>query len=407
MRNKKFISGVCIFLAILMAMSLLISFFGSIGALGVSQSEIDALEKQKDAISEKKNEVSGQIADLQAQQASVLDQKAALDEKNELARQEIELINEQIEIYDKLIQEKSDELVEAKAQEQYQQERFRTRMRAMEENGTMGYIAFVFQATSFSDLITRIDNISEVMESDKSLEDQYIAARENVETVKAEYEEVQEGQLQKKDELQQRKEELEQQIADAEAVIESLSDDIDTYKAQYSENEKAEQELEAEIQEKTEQFNKEQEQLKNQGQTVVSGTGNFMNPLSGTRYVTSGFGWRIHPIFGDERFHSGVDITANSGEPIYAADDGTVQTAVYSASYGNYVVINHGNGYTTLYAHMSSMAVSAGQSVSKGQVIGYVGSTGWATGPHLHYEVAYNGSRVDPMPYLAGYIKSY
>ena len=407
MRNKKFISGLCIFLAVLLIMSVVMSVFGSIGALGVSQSEIDALERQKETISEKKNELKGQLTDLQTQQASALEQKAALDEQNELARQEIELINEQIEIYDKLITEKEEELVKAKAQEQYQKERFRTRMRAMEENGTMDYVAFVFKATSFSDLITRMDNISEVMESDKSLEAQYIAARENVETVKAEYEQIQEEQIAKKAELEQRKEELEKQIADAEEIIKALEDDINAYKAEYLNNEKAEQDLQAEIKEKTEQFNKQQELLQNQGQTVVSGSGSFMAPLSGTRYVTSGFGWRVHPIFGDNRFHAGVDISASAGEPIYAADSGTVQTAVYSASYGNYVVVNHGNGYTTLCAHMSSMAVSSGQTVSKGQVIGYVGSTGWSTGPHLHYEVAYNGTRVDPMAYLPGYIKSY
>lgn len=132
-----------------------------------------------------------------------------------MAIQEIELINEQIEIYDELIDEKEEELDEAIEREEYQKERFRARMRAMEENGDMGYIAFVFQASSFGDLLTRMDNISKIMDSDKALEEKYIAARENVEVVKAEYEAVQAEQLQTRDELEERKAELEEKIAEA------------------------------------------------------------------------------------------------------------------------------------------------------------------------------------------------
>ncbi|MGI6028812.1 MAG: murein hydrolase activator EnvC family protein [Candidatus Heteroscillospira sp.] len=417
MRNKKFVSAVCVFLAVLMLLSVFVSVIASVGAAAVSQAEIDALEKKKDAIAEQKNAVSVQIAGLQNQQASVLEQKAALDEQNELARQEIELINEQIEIYDGLIEEKEIELEEAIEQEEYQKERFRTRMRAMEENGDLGYMAFIFQATSFADLITRMDNISEILESDKSLEDKYIAAREKVEEVKAEYEAFQADQLVKREEMEERKAELEAQIEEAVELITSLQADIDSFTAEYAKNEAAERELQADIDEMTEQFNKQLEILKQQQQqnqngssgqtnTVVTGSGSFMWP-SDYRTITSPFGWRIHPIFNTEKYHSGVDVGAANGSPIYAADSGTVQIATYSSSYGNYVVINHGNGYTTLYAHQSSMAVSAGQTVTKGQVIGYVGSTGWSTGPHLHFEITSGGARIDPQSLFSGLTKAY
>lgn len=404
MRNKKITSVVCLVLAALMIMSLFASAIGSMTAYGVSQSEIDALEQKKNDLKNQKDQVGVQLAGLQNEQAAVLEQKAALDEQNELARQEIDLINEQIAIYDGLIADKEVELDEARLLEEAQKEKFRSRMRAMEENGTMDYVSFIFQASSFAELLTRVDNISEVLESDKALEAQYIAARENVEVVKSEYEAIQADQLIKRAELEESKAKLELEIADAAKLIAELEEDIEEYKRQFAANEAAEWQVQAEIDEMTKQFNKQQEELKQQGQTVVSGSGSFSWPTPGSNVVTSRFGWRIHPIFQTEKYHSGVDIAAYAGTPIYASDGGTVQTAVYSSSYGNYVVINHGNGYTTLYAHQSSMAVSAGQTVSKGQVIGYVGSTGWSTGPHLHFEISYNGARVDPAGYFGNIV---
>jgi len=416
MQNKKFIRATCLFLAALLLFGVVASGIAVLTANAVSQAQIDALERQKKEITDKKNAVSVQIAGLQNEQAGVLEQKAALDEQNDLARQEIELINEQIEIYDGLIAEKEAELVEALELEAYQKERFRARMRAMEENGELGYMAFILQATSFSDLLTRIDNINEVMESDKALEEKYIAARENVQKVKAEYEDIQAEQLLKREELEARKAELEQQIAEAVELINALQEDIDKFTEEFAANEAAEKQLQAEIDKMTAEFNRQLEALKQQQQqqsgnsgskpSYVTGSGSFMWPVD-ARTITSPFGWRVHPIFNTEKYHSGVDVGAYSGSPIYAADSGTVQIATYSSSYGNYVVINHGNGYTTLYAHQSSMAVSAGQTVSKGQVIGYVGSTGWSTGPHLHFEITKNGSRVDPQSFFSGLIKAY
>ena len=123
-----------------------------------------------------------------------------------------------------------------------------------------------------------------------------------------------------------------------------------------------------------------------------------MRPVSGA--VTSGFGMRKHPVFGDYRQHNGVDFYASHGAVVVAADSGTVITSTYNSSYGNYVVIAHGGGMTTLYAHLSSRSVSVGDGVSKGQQVGLVGSTGISTGPHLHFEVSVNGTRINPMTKL-------
>jgi murein DD-endopeptidase MepM/ murein hydrolase activator NlpD len=126
--------------------------------------------------------------------------------------------------------------------------------------------------------------------------------------------------------------------------------------------------------------------------------GVFFFPTSGP--IVSGFGWRTHPIYGTPRFHSGVDIDGACGQPIYAAEDGTVVQAAYDSGYGNATIVDHGDGVATLYAHQTSFAVSSGQQVSRGETIGYVGTTGLSTGCHLHFEVRVNGEPVDPVPYL-------
>ena len=129
-----------------------------------------------------------------------------------------------------------------------------------------------------------------------------------------------------------------------------------------------------------------------------SGTGSLIWPVSGP--VTSPFGWRIHPILGYRKFHTGIDIGVGYGVPIHAADSGTVIYATWMGGYGNVIIIDHGNGLSTLYAHQSSLAVGTGAHVTRGQTVGYVGSTGFSTGPHLHFEVRVNGNPVDPMGYL-------
>lgn len=138
--------------------------------------------------------------------------------------------------------------------------------------------------------------------------------------------------------------------------------------------------------------------------TGSTATGTYIWPCPSCNIVTSTFGMREHPLFGDERPHTGIDIGAAAGSAVVAADSGTVAVATYSSSYGNYVTIYHSNGDYTLYAHMSSLAVTAGQNVTQGDVIGYVGSTGWATMPHLHFEIRVNGSTVNPLGYFSNYV---
>ena len=400
-KRKVLVSALSFLLALLMIGSVLVSVIGS--AHAVTRAEINSLEEKKKAIAEQKSQLQSQIDSKKEEQATILEKKSALDAQNELTRQEIELINKQIELYDKLIEQKAAELDEAIAEEKAQMERFRTRMRAMEENGSLTYIAILFEAKSFSDLLARIDFISEIMEYDKKLEEALINARKHVQKVKAEYEETQREQEQVRAELLEKKAQLEAEIEAASQMIEELEKDIEAFTIAFEENEAEEAKIQAEIDRLMEELRKQEEaarQQPNPGGGPIYGSGSYIWPVDSTT-ISSDYGYRIHPIFNTERFHAGVDINANSGDPIYAADSGTVAIATYSSSYGYYVVINHGGGNSTLYAHMSSMAVSAGDTVTQGQVIGYVGSTGWSTGPHLHFETRSGGSTVDPMTYFS------
>lgn len=420
--NKKFRSTVCIILALLMLFSVLFSVIGGIGALAVSQSEIDALEEERDAIREQQADVAEQLEALQADMAFVLDKKAALDEQNELKRQDIEIINEQIALYDKMIEAKAKEVAAAEEQVQQQYERYCERVRAMEENGGgMWYMTYLFKAESFSALLGRLDDIMDIVTRDQDLEAEYVAAKEAAETLKAEYEDVQRKQEAKKEELLEEKERLEIEIQEAYEMIKALEEDIEVYTAFYEENEKLEAEVQAKIDEKVAQLKAEEEARKKAEEearrkaeaaaaaqnkpssantSTGASSGYYYWPCQSSTYITSKFGYRIHPIFGTTKFHSGVDVAANSGATLSAAASGTVTIAEYSSSYGYYVVIYHSNGTTTLYAHLSSMAVSAGDTVKQGETIGYVGSTGNSTGPHLHFEVRVNGACVDPLQYF-------
>lgn len=410
--KKKAISIVCIILAFLMMVTLVVSVMGSLGALAAGgQDQIDALEQQKSELQSQQASIQTNIDDLIAQQADVIDQKAAMDEKNELARQEIELINEQIDVYTGLIEDKAEELEKAEAAEQAQYELYRKRVRAMEEEGSYTYLDILFQCRSLSDVLSAIDMIGEIMDSDKRLFEEYKTARETTEQVKAEYEATLAQLGEKQETLEAEKAELEEQIAAAVEVINQLQNDIDAAKAEYAKAAAAEAAAQASInaiiaQMQAEEEAARQEAAQNNQQYTGTGstaTGTYIWPCPSSTYVTSAFGMRDHPLFGDERPHSGIDIAGSAGSEVLAADSGTVAVATYSSSYGNYVTIYHSNGDYTLYAHMSSLAVSAGQSVTQGDVIGYVGSTGWATGPHLHFEIRVNGSTVDPLSYFSNY----
>ena len=409
--KKKTVSVIAVAMAFLLLTSLLLSVIGSMGALASGhEAELDAIEQQKEELQAQREEMQAGIDELLAQRDTVLEKKALLDEQNQYAVEEMELIDEQIEVYTGLIEDKAEELADAQEAETSQYELYCKRVRAMEENGSYTYLDILFNCTSLGELLGAMDDISEIMDADRRLYEKYTAAREETERVKAEYEDTLADLGDKQDELEAEKARLEAEIEEATDLINDLEADIEAAQAEYAANEAAEQALNAQMDAIAAQIAAEEEAARQeaaQNGTDYTGpgstaTGSYTWPCPSCTYITSGYGNRIHPIFGTERWHSGIDIGAAAGATVIAADSGTVSVATYSSSYGNYVMIYHSNGTYTLYAHMSSIAVTAGQSVTKGDTIGYVGSTGWSTGPHLHFEIRNSGGTIDPTQFFSG-----
>ena len=420
-KRKAFITAVCIVLVVLMLLSITVMVFApALSAYAASsdeiQDEIDDLNSQKNEIQGRINAIQTEIDSLDYEKSNALEKKLILDQKNELARQEIQVIDEQIAIIDGLIANMQEDLAEARENEQYQRQRWETRIRAMEESSDVGYIQVLFESTSFSDLLTRLDLVNEVAAYDEQLEAEYVAARERVEVLEAQAEVMfSENELHRQ-EQETKRAQLQSDIDAACALIASMDTSID----EYGEIMEQEAETQAQIQSLIVEKNKELQQAKaaeeaeRQRQLAaagvvnipeVSASGTWMMWPTYTHVINSYYGMRTDPVSGViYRLHAGVDVNSAYGTQIWAAAGGTVILAGWNGGYGNCVMVNHGNGYTTLYGHMSSIAVSYGQYVTMGQVLGYVGSTGNSTGPHLHFEVraSATGSSLNPLAF--GYL---
>ncbi len=389
-------------ISVLLAASLMLPALSSaapVEACAVSQEELDQLKTERDALVQQRQAQQAVVNELKNQQASVLAVKQALDERNMYTQWQIELTQQEIELYDGMIADKSIEVDEAKTLEAQQLDKYRTRVRAMEENGSSSYVEYLLNADSLSDFLTAVDDIGEIMQSDRTLEDAYIEARENTEAVVAEYEEYKADIVEKQDELRDEQAELQSELDEATALITDITANLADNAAVLEQFEAAEREAETNVANMVLALEKQRQA---EAAAAVAGTGAFIWPVPSCTYLTSRFGLRVHPIYGTTKSHTGVDIGAESGATIVAADGGTVVMAGVNSGYGNCVMIDHGNGYKTLYGHMSSIAVTNGQTVSQGDTIGYVGSTGVSTGPHCHYEVWKDGSRIDPEQFYTG-----
>ena len=382
-------------------------FAASLPAYAVSQSEIDELQKKLDALEQQAQEQQDVINDLTNQKARFITRKLALDGKIEINRQMIELIGEQIEIYDEIIGEKLAELDKALEKETAQTELLRSRIRAMEENSSYSYASFIFDSSSVTELLSRIGDVNDIMHYDKALEEEYMAAREDVDSIKKSYEEVRHEQELLQKELDTKQAELDAQVEAAYTMIadiETLSDDAQAeYDAIAEEEAKAEETLQEAIRKRA-----AEEAAKNAANNANSGgnsggsggnsggggssgggsatsLSNLQWPVPSCTLITSRFGYRVAPTTGASTYHGGLDIGAGMGASIVAAGAGDVIYAGANGGYGNCVMIDHGNGVVTVYAHMSSIGVSYGQYVTAGQYVGAVGSTGVSTGPHCHF----------------------
>ena len=414
MFGKRLKSAISVFLSLVLMFSLVLCFTPTNANAATTQAEIDELKEQRNQLKEQQKDIQNTVNSLRGQQDKLIELKTALDEKNAITLQQILNLEEQITLHEELIEQKSVELEKAQDVADEQLSRLKVRIRNMEENGRYNYVAVLFGAESISEFLSLMDDIGDIMKSDRDLENSYKEAVTDLKTVKSEYEEARLELKEQKAELTNLSAQLEKDIVEANAAILELEGDISANSAILSQLNAQDKEMQDKINQKIKELN-EQNKPSNPSNpsnpSKPSGSGTLTVWPSYCTYITSVQGNRVHPITGQHGTHGGTDIGASYGSAIYAAGSGTVVTAynnsAYNGGYGNYAMINHGNGIQTLYAHMSVCSVTVGQTVSAGQTIGYVGSTGRSTGPHLHFEVRVNGSRVDPQSYYPGISFSY
>ena len=370
-------------------------------ALAVTQADIDKLKNNASDLSQQKKELQSKISALSDDIANNMKKKELLDSEISVLSSEISNVESQISTYAELITQTEAELLDAQEREAAQYELFCKRVRAMEERGTISYWSVLFKADSFTDLLSRLDFINEIMDSDQKviqdlqdLQAEIEEKKESLETQKAESEAAKAELVSKKSELNKQREAANALVVQLRASKSEYQEDMDDLSA----------EAEA-VQAQIVKLSKElAAQQAAQGKPSNAALGGYIWPVS-SRRITSTFGGRASPGGIGSTNHKGIDIGGvGYTTEIHAAKAGTVIVSQYSRSYGNYVVVSHGSGNTTLYAHMSSRKVSVGQYVNQGDVLGITGSTGNSTGPHLHFEITENGTRINPLKYLTGYV---
>ena len=341
-------------------------------------------DQQLEEARKEQAELEKKIEAIQADKDKVLEQKALMDQRNDRLRKQVSLVQKQSD-------ETTARIKELKAQEEEQYELFCKQIRQEEERGPVSYWSVIFKATSFADLLGRMDFINEVMEYDRNVMEQLRATREQLAID-------QEALEEQKAELISTQQEMEEQIAAAEALIKEYESTEAGMQAMHEQAEEDEARILALIKKAN-----SQNSGSSGGSSGNAGVGGYIWPTNSTRYVTSPYGYRICPFHGKE-YHNGADIGAPYGSPVLAPKSGTVIQAGWNGGYGISVMIDHHDGIVTLFGHMCDRNVSKGQQVVQGQVIGWCGSTGNSDGPHIHYTMYKNGATIDPLPYLPGYI---
>lgn len=379
------IAGILVIALLASMLATGITFAGAAEDADELQDKLSSLEDEKAAVKERIAELTKQASDVEAT-------RAALQSEIDLTKEEIATVEAYIERLQDQIDVKTTELAAAEEALEQKEEEFALTVRTTYEQGDTSYLEVLLNSTSFADLLSRMEIITAIMEDNKKIVAEYTAAKEDIEQKKQELEETQAAQKEYQENLGYKVDEL----AASEAEQAALAESIQAYKA---ESEAEYDRIASEMQDVSNQIAALSAQAAANG-SVPMGDGTLIWPTPSCTTNSSAYGWRIHPIYGTRKFHAGEDIPAGYGAEILAAASGTVITAGWVSGYGNYTVIDHGGGMMTAYGHQSSIAVSVGQTVTQGQVIGYVGSTGNSTGPHLHFEVYINGATVDPKSFF-------
>lgn len=387
-------------------------FIAALMMFGFTLSGTESVLIDADAKSNK--EIQSEIDSLSARMANISNEQKVLKDKINQAHStaktlsveisdlnyEIALIDEQIIVTDELIAQYEALLTEQENEIAGLEVKIENEKRILDQmirlsfeySGTGSAIEFIFSAEDLGDLLSRIDLLGYHLAYNDRVIENYSTSLKDLEDTKKSYESAKETLSKYRDEQAARIEELEDKKAEVESKKSRVLADAKEYEKDLAEKQKFINELDSEIKELAAMLAKDDK---------TTYTGTFTFPLPANVYrITSYYGNRKDPFTGKTAYHSGYDFACAKGTKIYAADSGTVVIAKWNGGYGNCVTINHGGGIMTLYGHCSELLVTAGQKVSRGDVIAKVGSTGRSTGNHLHFEVRKNGSVIDPSPYI-------
>ena len=427
-KRKQWVSIMAGIMAAIMLLSLILSLIPT----NVSAASSSEIKKQIAELKSQKKELESQMKDVQNQYEenedeieNLVNQKNAIDQEIFLLYEQIENIDQQLEAYAQLIADKQDELDDARKHLDELNAKNKERIRAMEEDGDVSYWSVLFKASSFSDLLDRLSMIEEIAAADQKRLEEMNEAADEVAVAQAALESEKDELEVVKDEMDAAQTVLDEKRAEADALLTELVDKGYELEELYTQMEEEEAQFLKDIAEKEEEYNeaKRREWIQymstyvtqppatkpsSGGSTSSSGSGTTSGSSSSSKwlvpcaytYVSSPFGNRGQPTAGASTYHEGVDLAAPEGTPIYASRAGIVTAATSGRAAGFYVKIDHGDGFRSIYMHMTRYIVSKGQAVSAGQVIGYVGSTGVSTGNHLHFGISYNGSYVNPAHYV-------
>ena len=441
MKKRKLLVSI---IAGILAVVMVLSFILSVIPTHVHAASSSEIKKQITEMKEQRKEIQAEMAAIEKQyeenaseiQKLVTD-KNAIDQEIGLLSREIDLINEELSAYALLIADMQDELDVAEENWSELNQQNKERIRAMEEEGTVSYWSVLFKANSFADLLDRLAMVEEIAASDQrrlnALRDAATVVEEARDDLATEKEEL----ALAKEELDEAQQRLDEKRAESDALLTELIEKAADLEGFYEEWEEQENDILEEIAQKEKEYNEAKQRewaahmatattapkpttssggsgsgsggSGSSGSGSGSGSGSSSAAPSGGSWirpcsyvmVTSPFGNREAPTAGASTYHQGIDLAGPQGTPIYAARGGTVTTAGFGSAAGNYVSINHGDGFSSIYMHMTHFVVSKGTKVSQGQLIGYMGSTGVSTGSHLHFGISYNGKYVNPANYIS------
>lgn len=371
-----------IFMALLPVISIIASASSSSAE---AQSNIEKLKGNSSALKSQINEINSEKQDA-------MEEKQRIDSELDSIIGEINAVDKNIESLEQQIKEKESQIEAASKKADAQKDLYLDHIRLMCENDTKSiYFEALLNAASLRDFLDRIEVIKELTKYEKEIKDQMEKILVEINDAKSAIEKIKAQRLTVKQGLEEKKSRYNSKLEENSRLMQQLQADEAAYKKAYEDARAKEESLKSSI----------GGRLSSSGGATAFVGGKFEWPAQGYYTLTDVYGMRIHPTLKIYKLHTGVDIAAPSGVPVKAANDGTVVVAGYNAGYGNYVILDHGGGYATLYGHASSLGVKTGDRVRRGQTIMYVGSTGFSTGPHLHFEIMIDGRTVNPMDYFS------